>query len=43
LPGLARRHTWGHAPEEALVNIREAAELYVEDLIEAGEAIPSNP
>lgn len=27
-------HTWGHSPEEALANIREAAELYVEDLTE---------
>lgn len=29
-------HTWGYSPEEALANIREAGELYVEDLIETG-------
>ena len=36
-PALKGCHTWGHSPEEALANIREAAELYVEDLIEAGD------
>jgi len=35
-PALKGCHTWRHSPEEALANIREAAELYVEDLIEAG-------
>ena len=29
-------HTWGHSREETLANIREAAKLYVEDLIDAG-------
>lgn len=29
-------------PEEALANIREAAELYIEDLIEAGDRIPDD-
>lgn len=32
-PELKGCHTWGHSPEEALANIREAAELYMEDLI----------
>ena len=41
-PALPGCHTWGHTAEEALVNIREAVELYVEDLIEAGEPIPSD-
>src|SRR5207247_2981281 len=36
-------HTWGHTYLEALANIREAIELYVEDLLEAGEAIPVDP
>ena len=36
LPGCA---SWGHTREEALRNIQDAAELYVEDMIEAGEAI----
>ena len=39
-PALKGCHTWGHTPEEALANIQEAVELYVEDLIETGEPIP---
>jgi len=42
-PALRGCHTWGHTPEEALANIREAVELYVEDLREAGEPIPVDP
>lgn len=37
LPGLT---SWGHTKEEALRNIQDAAEAYVEDMIEAGEPIP---
>ncbi|MBI4574848.1 MAG: type II toxin-antitoxin system HicB family antitoxin [Planctomycetes bacterium] len=37
LPGCA---TWGHTQEEALRNIREAVEAYVEDLVRAGEPVP---
>ena len=39
-PALKGCHTWGHSYEEALANAREAVELYVQDLIEAGEKIP---
>jgi predicted RNase H-like HicB family nuclease len=39
-PALKGCHSWGHTYEEALTNVREAVELYVEDLIEAGERIP---
>ena len=42
-PALKGCHTWGHSPEEALANIREAAELYVEDLVESGDPIPDDP
>jgi predicted RNase H-like HicB family nuclease len=42
-PALKGCHTWGHTYEEALANIREAVELYVEDLREAGQLIPANP
>ena len=42
-PALKGCHTWGHTHEEALANIKEAVELYVEDLREAGEPIPVNP
>ena len=33
-------NSWGHTYEEALSNIREAIDLYVQDLVESGEAIP---
>ena len=33
-PALKGCHTWGHTYEEALMNIQEAVELYVEDLEE---------
>ena len=36
-------HTWGYTYQEALASIREAVELYIEDLIEAGEEIPVDP
>ncbi len=42
-PALKGCHTWGHTYEEALTHIREAIELYVEDLQEAGEPIPVDP
>ena len=38
-PGLKGCHSWGHTFHEALVNIQEAVQLYVEDLIEAGETV----
>lgn len=37
LPGCA---SWGYTEQEALRNIREAVEVYVEDLIASGETIP---
>ena len=39
-PALRGCHSWGHTYEEALANVREAVELYVEDMIESGEPIP---
>jgi len=38
LPGCISQ---GETREEALANIREAAELYVEDCIAAGDAVPA--
>lgn len=37
LPGCT---AWGYGQEEALKALRDAAEAYIEDLIEAREAIP---
>jgi len=39
-PALKGCHTWGYSYEEALKNIREAVDLYIEDLKENGEPIP---
>jgi len=39
-PALKGCHTWGHTYEEALTRIKEAVELYVEDLIANGEKVP---
>lgn len=41
VPALPGCHSQGDTREEALANIREAIELYVETLREAGEAIPT--
>ena len=38
-PALKGCHTWGHTREEALANAREAVELYVQDLVAAGDRI----
>lgn len=37
LPGCT---AWGHTKEEALEAIQDAAEAYVEDMMEAGEPLP---
>ena len=37
MPGCA---VWGDTQDHALAALREAAEAYVEDMIEAGEVVP---
>lgn len=37
LPGCA---AWGYTKEEALKAIQDAAEAYLDDMIEAGEEVP---
>lgn len=37
LPGCA---AWGHTEEEALAALRDAAEAYLEDMLESGETLP---
>jgi antitoxin HicB len=39
-PALKGCRTWGHTREEAMANIREAIDLYIQDFLEAGERIP---
>jgi predicted RNase H-like HicB family nuclease len=41
-PALKGCHTWGHTYEATLANLREAIDLYVQDLIEAREPIPEH-
>ena len=38
LPGCA---AWGYSPEEALSALKDAAEAYIEDVLEAGDQLPS--
>ena len=38
LPGCS---SWGYSQQEALENIKDAAEIYIEDLLDAGENIPT--
>lgn len=40
IPALVGLTSWGHTKEEALRNIQDAAEAYVEDMVEAGDQIP---
>ena len=42
-PALKGCHSWGETQEEALARIREAIELYVDDLRATGEPIPADP
>ncbi len=39
LPGCA---AWGYTQEEALSALKDAAEAYIEDMMEAGEELPKN-
>ncbi len=40
VPGLSGLTSWGHTKEEALRNIQDAAEAYLEDMRETGESMP---
>ena len=40
IPGLPGCYSWGYTYEEALKNIKEALELWLEAKKEAGEVIP---
>ncbi len=41
IPALPGCSSWGYSPQEALDNIKDAAEIYIEDMIEAGEDLPA--
>jgi len=40
IPALPGCSSWGYSRQEALENIKNAAEIYIEDMIDAGESIP---
>ncbi len=40
IPALVGLASWGHTKAEALRNIQDAAEAYVEDMVEVGDSIP---
>jgi antitoxin HicB len=40
IPALPGCSSWGYSQQEALENIKDAAEIYIEDMIDAREAIP---
>jgi predicted RNase H-like HicB family nuclease len=39
IPALPGCSSWGYSRQEALENIKDAAEIYIEDMIDAGESI----
>jgi len=41
IPNLPGCSSWGYSEQEALANIKDAAEIYIEDIIDAGEDIPT--
>lgn len=41
IPALPGCSSWGYTKQEALDNIRDAAEIYIEDMIASGEGIPA--
>jgi len=43
VPALPGCHTFGFTIDETLENLKEAVALYVEVLVEDGEAIPVEP
>jgi predicted RNase H-like HicB family nuclease len=41
IPDLPGCSSWGYSQQEALENIKDAAEVYIEDMIETGQGVPS--
>jgi predicted RNase H-like HicB family nuclease len=41
IPALPGCSSWGYSSQEALDNIKDAAGIYIEDMIEAGESLPT--
>jgi len=41
IPALSGCSSWGYSKQEALDNIKDAAEIYIEDMIDSGEGMPA--
>ncbi|MEW6419253.1 MAG: type II toxin-antitoxin system HicB family antitoxin [Nitrospirota bacterium] len=39
IPALPGCSSWGYSKQEAMDNIKDAAEIYIEDMIDAGEGL----
>jgi predicted RNase H-like HicB family nuclease len=40
IPALPGCSSWGYTKQEALDNVKDAAGIYIEDMIDAGQDIP---
>jgi predicted RNase H-like HicB family nuclease len=43
VPALAGCSSWGYSKQEALENIKDAAEIYIEDMADASQELPISP
>ncbi len=43
IPVLPAAHAWGNTQHEALENLKNAVDLIIEDLVEEGKPIPTEP
>ena len=43
IPVLPTAHAWGNTQHEALENLKNAVDLIIEDLLEEGKPIPTEP
>ena len=43
IPVLPAAHAWGNTQEEAFANLKNAVDLIIEDLVEEGKPIPTEP
>jgi len=42
IPTLPGCSSWGYSRQDALINIKDAAEIYIEDMVDAGEGLPTS-
>ena len=42
IPARCGCSSWGYSKQEALDNIKDAAEIYIEDMVDASEELPTS-